>query len=118
MKLKFIITFLTVLYTPYLLAGGWFYNSTISELQYSAGADGVHILFAGGTGNSNPDTCDVNDKFILAYTLNTPERQKAMLSGASMAFAANKKVDIFLNGCMAGIGGKTYPTVYYFNVKN
>jgi hypothetical protein len=86
-------------------------------LQYSVGADGVHILFSGGTGNSNPDTCDVNDRFILAYSSANPEREKAMLSGASMAFAAGKKADIFLNGCMGGVGGKSYPKVYYFNVK-
>ncbi len=98
-------------------ADGWYSDSTIEQLQYSLGANGVHIFYSGGNGNANPDSCDVNGIFILPYATNGSEREKAMLTGISMAFTAGKKVDIFLLGCMAGIGGKTYPKVYYLKIK-
>jgi len=54
--------------------------------------------------------------FIMAYSSANPDREKAMLSGASMAFAAGKKVNVLLSGYMGGQGGKTYPKVFYFHV--
>ena len=54
--------------------------------------------------------------FFIPYTSAVPEREKAMLSGAAMAFAANKKVSVYLDGCQSGIAGATYPRVHYFYV--
>jgi len=117
MKQALKIILLTIASSTTAHASGWYTDTVINQLQYSVGADGVHIQYLGGAGNSNPDACEVSDRFIMAYSSATPEREKAMLSGASMAFAASKKADIFLNGCMGGAGGKSYPKVYYFHVK-
>ncbi len=87
------------------------------NLIYSGGADGVHVVFSGGTGNSNPDGCDHADKFIIPYVNAIPERATAMLSGISMAYASKNTISVLLIGCMAGIGGTTYPKIHYLYLK-
>jgi len=99
------------------MANGWYSDFKIAEIQYSRGANGAHIVFSSGTGNPNPDNCVNSDRFLIPYTSSVPEREKAMLSGLSMAFAANKSVKVLLSGCQEGIGGKTYPVVHYLFVK-
>ena len=101
-------------FSNYVVANGWYSNFKISQLQYSRGADGVHIVFSGGTGNPNPDGCDHSEAFVAPNTSDNPMREKAMLSGISTAYAMGKNVTVLLSGCVSGIGGKTYPAVWYF----
>lgn len=100
-------------------ANGRYNDFTISELRYSRGAGGVHIYFSGGTGDPNRDDCSYSNGFIVPYTSANPEREKAMLSGVSIAYAASKKVSVLLSGCQTGIGGggNTYPVVWYLFTK-
>lgn len=97
-------------------AGGWYNDFTITELQFSRGTDGVHIVYSGGAGGTNFSTlgCDTSNAFILPYTSNIPEREKAMLSGVLTAYASGKKSRAYLEGCINGIGGVSYPAIWYF----
>ena len=101
-------------FSNFAIANGWYNNFKISQLQYSRGADGVLVVFSGGTGNPNPDGCDHSDRFLVAYTSANPMREKVMLSGITTAYAMGKNATVLLSGCVAGIGNSTYPVVWYF----
>jgi hypothetical protein len=115
-KMNLTIMFSMCLFSSYAFGNGSYNNFLIKDIQYSRGADGVQIVYSGGEGNSNPDGCATgggNSSFLIPLTSSVPEREKAMLSGASMAFAANKKVSVLLSNCLPGIGGNQYPAVWY-----
>ena len=106
-----------LLFSRSVNAGGNYGDFTISELEFSKGANGVHIVFSGGawSGPANPDGCDVTTKFIVPY--GSTEIDKTMVAGVLTAFATGKPASVFVNGCTSGIGGSTYPSVWYFFAK-
>lgn len=118
MKFGFVkAVLISILLAPnYAGASGWYSNFSISELQYSRGADGLHLKYFGGEGDPNPDSCTSAGVFYVPYISSVPEREKAMISGASMAFASDRNISVFVDGCASGIGGKTYPRVHYLYV--
>jgi len=117
--MKNLYFFIVVLYCMFgcnnlVFANGWYNDFKISQLVFSRGADGLHIVYSGGTGNPNPDGCDNANMFIAPYTSSNPIREQMMVSGILAAYAANKNVKAYLMGCIGGMGGTTYPAIWYF----
>lgn len=99
-------------------AGGLYEDFNISELRFSRGSNNVNVIFNGGTGNPNPDGCDKSDRFLLPLTSDHQQRETAMLSALSIAYATNKTVTVYLSDCFGALGNGTAPGIWYLYIKN
>jgi len=105
------------LFTMNAWSNGTYSDFTISQLQYSRGANVLHVVFSGGNGNPNPDNCDRSDMFVAPYGSSTSIPEKYLISGITTVYATKRKSTVLLSGCLGGIGGKSYPAIWYFYAK-
>ncbi len=116
---KFIVlSFICMMLNSYSYGSGWYNNFTITELRYTIAAPDtlVHIQYStGSSGQVNPDNC-VNDHSFIIPVTNSPAKDSAMLSALMSAFAMKKNVKVFLDGCLNGIGGSSYPKIHFLYV--
>ena len=86
---------------------------SINQIVFSRGTDTVKIEYSGGTGDPSGEGCDRFDALVMPLTSASAHREQAMLSALLVAHSTNSTVSVLLNGCITGIGGDTYPAVWY-----
>ena len=106
-----------VLMNPVAFADGTSGNFTIQEMQFPAGYDGAQVVH-GIAGGYNPDGCNTNNRFVVSYSGDTPDRARAMVAAAMMAYSLGKTAKAYVNGCAIGAGGSTFPLVRILYVIN
>ena len=106
-----------VLMNPTAFADGTSGSFTIQEMQFPAGYDGAQVVHGIAAGY-NPDGCNANNRFVISYSGDTPDRGRAMVTAAMMAYSLGKTAKAYVNGCAIGAGGTTYPLVRILYVIN
>lgn len=87
---------------------------TITNITYSEGNAYASVAYNLTQGSPNPDGCNASTYFLVAYTSsNLPSRESVMQAALLTAEVSGRPVQALLSGCAAGLGGATYPLVYY-----
>jgi len=89
---------------------------TVTNLIYSEGNTVVSVAYSATQGNPNPDACQSSAYFVLPYTSSLPDREHAMHAALLSAYLTQKPITALLSGCQTGLGGSTYPVLYYLTM--
>jgi len=89
---------------------------SVTGLTYSEGNTVLSVSYTVIQGSPNPDACQSSTYLVLAYTSSLPDREHAMQAALLSAYMTQRPVTALLSGCLPGVGGSTYPQLYYVTI--